>query len=90
MRQVSELAAPDARIGAETVSSRKTLHHVVALRELTVGAPFRRQVAPGAALCGARGDFPAPEAALFPPEVTCPNCSVEARYLGLVIDIPDN
>jgi hypothetical protein len=83
------MSTPDARLGAQTVSSRKTLHHVVALRELTVGAPFRRQVAEGAALCGALGDFPPPAPALFPPEITCPNCSVEARFLGLVIENPE-
>lgn len=84
------MSVPDARLGAEAVSSRKTLNHVVALREFTIGAPFRRQIAPGAALCGASGDLPVPDAGLFPPEITCAYCSAEAQFAGLVIEIPGN
>lgn len=81
-------AAPGARLGMEAATRGRELYHAVLLRELVTGPPFGRTVAPGAALCGAGGELPGPVAGLFPPALTCVHCSVEARRLGLVIEIP--
>ena len=83
--------AADVRLGTGPYPvgrKGRDYNHAVALRPVRTTAPFPRDVAEGAALCGATGDLPEPQPGLFGAELTCPACSAHVRGDHLTVQDP--